>query len=119
VAAALFGVASRPAADPAARALEAATVAFFELSQPFRPNFLFDTTRLHARKERAIAAFASQAEERDYAGFVRGLNAYRRMTLSADVLSAEAYSVSAGFRLRNDPRGVVRALLPEAPAPVG
>jgi LmbE family N-acetylglucosaminyl deacetylase len=119
VAAALFGVASRPAADPAARALERATVAFFELSQPFRPNFLFDATRLLSRKERAIGEFASQAAERDYAGVVRGLNAYRRLTLSADVLSVEAYSVSAGFRLRSDPEGVIRALLPVAVGRVG
>jgi LmbE family N-acetylglucosaminyl deacetylase len=119
VAAALFGVASRPAGDPAANALEKATVAFFELSQPFRPNFLFDATRVYARKERAMGEFASQAAERDYAGFVRGLNAYRRMTLSADALSVEAYSVCAGFRLRNDPRSVVRDLLPAAPGEMG
>lgn len=119
VAAALFCVASRPAEDPAARALEAATVAFFELSQPFRPNFLFDASRVAARKERAMREFASQAAERDYAGFVRGLNAYRRLTLSADVSSVEAYSVSAGLRLRTDPRGVVQALLPVAPGRVG
>jgi LmbE family N-acetylglucosaminyl deacetylase len=118
VAAALLRLAGRPAGDPAARALEESTVAFFELSQPFRPNFLFDTTRLSARKERAIAAFASQAAARDYAGFVRGLNAYRRMTLSADVLSVEAYSVCSGFRLRSDPEAVVRALLPVAALPV-
>src|ERR1017187_6364577 len=105
------------AGDAVARALEGATVAFFELSQPFRPNFLFDATRVLARKERAMAVFASQAAVRDYAGFVRGLNVYRRMTLSADVVSAEAYSVAAGFRLRNDPEGVVRALLPVAIEP--
>ena len=63
--------------------------------------------------------FNSQAAERDYAGFVRGLNAYRRLTLSADVLSVEAYSVSTGFRLRSDPEGVVRALLPVATGRVG
>lgn len=119
VAAALFGVAARPAGDPASRALERATVAFFELSQPFRPNFLFDATRVQARKERAMKEFDSQAAERDYAGFVKGLNAYRRMTLSADVLSVEAYSVCAGFRLRGDPEGVVRDLLPVVTARVG
>lgn len=117
VAAALFRLAARPAGDAVARALEGATVAFFELSQPFRPNFLFDATRVLARKERAMAVFASQAAARDYAGFVRGLNVYRRMTLSADVVSAEAYSVAAGFRLRNDREGVVRALLPVATEP--
>ena len=114
VAAALFRVAARPAGDAAARALEGANVAFFELSQPFRPNFLFDATRVFERKERAMDVFASQAAVRDYAGFVRGLSAYRRMTLSADVGSVEAYSVAAGSLLRSDPKGVVRALLPVA-----
>jgi LmbE family N-acetylglucosaminyl deacetylase len=112
VAASLLRLAARPAGDAAAQALEGAIVAFFELSQPFRPNFLFDATRVADRKEKAMAAFFSQAAERDYAGFARGLNAYRRMTLSADVASVEAYSVAAGSRLRRDPEGVVRALLP-------
>jgi LmbE family N-acetylglucosaminyl deacetylase len=112
VAVALFRVAARPAPDAAARALDAATVAFFELSQPFRPNFLVDITRIRARKERAMDAFASQAAARDYAGFATGLSAYRRMTLSADVLAVEAYSVAAGSRLRSDPKSVVQALLP-------
>ena len=64
-------------------------------------------------------AFASQAAARDYAGFATGLSAYRRMTLSADVLAVEAYSVVAGSRLRSDPEGVVRGLLPVAPAVTG
>jgi LmbE family N-acetylglucosaminyl deacetylase len=119
VAAALFRVAARPASDAAGRALDAATVAFFELSQPFRPNFLVDITRTRARKERAMEAFVSQAAARDYAGFVTGLSAYRRMTLSADVLAVEAYSVVGGFQLRSDPGGVVRGLLPLAPGETG
>lgn len=119
VAVALFRVAARPAADAAAQALGAATVAFFELSQPFRPNFLVDITRNRARKERAMDAFVSQAAARDYAGFVRGLSAYRRMTLSMDVLAVEAYSVVRGIQLRSDPEGVVRGLLPLAPATTG
>jgi LmbE family N-acetylglucosaminyl deacetylase len=119
VAVALFRVAARPASDAAARALDAATVAFFELSQPFRPNFLVDITRVRARKARAMDAFVSQAAARDYASFVTGLGAYRRMTLSADVLAVEAYSVVGGFELRSDPEGVVRGLLPLAPALTG
>src|ERR1035438_9417582 len=119
VAVALFRVAARPASDAAARALEGAKVAFFELSQPFRPNFLVDITRLRAQKERAMDAFVSQADARDYAGFAMGLSAYRRMTLSRDVLAVEAYSVVGGFRLRSDPGGVVRGLLPLAPGITG
>ena len=64
-------------------------------------------------------AFVSQAAARDYASFVTGLGAYRRMTLSADVLAVEAYSVVGGFELRSDPEGVVRGLLPLAPALTG
>jgi LmbE family N-acetylglucosaminyl deacetylase len=116
VAVALFGVAARPDTDAAAQALAAATVAFFELSQPFRPNFLVDITRVRARKEHAMDAFVSQAALRDYAGFVSGLSAYRRMTLSSDVKAVEAYSVVAGSRLRSHPEEVVRGLLPVAPA---
>lgn len=119
VAVALFRVAAGPAPDAARQALDAATVAFFELSQPFRPNFLVDITRIRARKERAMDAFVSQAAARDYAGFVAGLSAYRRMTLSVDVLAVEAYSVVAGFELRTDPEGVVRGLLPVSPDVTG
>ena len=119
VAAALFRVAARDVPDAAVRALGAASVAFFELSQPFRPNFLVDITRTRARKERAMDAFVSQTALRDYAGFVAGLGAYRRMTLSSDVLAAEAYSVVEGSRLRSDAAGVVRGLLPLAPAITG
>ncbi|HEX7616783.1 MAG TPA: PIG-L deacetylase family protein [Thermoanaerobaculia bacterium] len=119
VAVALFRLAARPASDAAVRILDAATVAFFELSQPFRPNFLVDITRVLARKERAMDAFASQAAARDYAAFVTGLGAYRRMTLSANVLAVEAYSVVGGFQLRSDPGGVVEGLLPVVPAVTG
>jgi LmbE family N-acetylglucosaminyl deacetylase len=119
VAVALFRVASRPVSDAAVRVLDAAEVAFFELSQPFRPNFLVDITRQQARKELAMDAFVSQTAARDYAGFASGLGAYRRMTLSRDVLAVEAYSVVAGIRLRLDPEGVVRGLLPVAPALTG
>jgi LmbE family N-acetylglucosaminyl deacetylase len=112
VAAALVNLAARPERDTAVQALERATVAFFELSQPFRANFLVDITRVLDRKSKAVAAFVSQAESRDYAGFVLGLNAYRRMTLPPDVKAAEAYAVCAGSRLREAPRDVLAGLLP-------
>jgi LmbE family N-acetylglucosaminyl deacetylase len=116
VAYALLAVARRPATDPGAAALARATVAFFEVSQPFRPNFLFDLTKVLARKERAVAAFASQGAERDYAGFVGGLNAFRRMTLPAGVAAAEAFAVFPGSLLA-DQAAVLGALLPVAPQP--
>jgi LmbE family N-acetylglucosaminyl deacetylase len=115
VAYALLSLARRPPEDPAARVLARATVAFCELSQPIRPNFLFDATSVWPRKERAVAAFVSQAEQRDYAGFVRGLNAFRRMTLPPHVEAAEAFAVFPGVRL-SDSAAVVAALVPVVPA---
>lgn len=112
VAGALFALAGRP--DACTAALARATVAFFEISQPFRPNFLFDLTPVLERKRRAMLAFASQAAERDYAGFVDGLNAFRRLTLPPGVAAAEAFAVFPGPLLA-DPAAVCRALLPVAP----
>ncbi len=116
VAYALLAVAARPASDPAAAALARATVAFYEVSQPFRPNVLVDLTPVLARKEKAILAFASQTAERDYAGFVNGLNAFRRLTLPPAVAAAEAFAVFPGALLA-DPAAVLRALLPVAARP--
>ena len=50
-----------------------------------------------------MAAFASQNVERDYPGYVRGLNSYRRMTLPATVTAAEGYFVLTGAALRARP----------------
>ncbi len=76
--------------------LRSATCAFFEVSQPIRPNLLFDATPFLAKKEEAMSAFASQLAGHDYKAFVRGLNAYRRMTLPREVAAAEAYHVLTG-----------------------
>lgn len=116
VAHALLAVARRPDSDAGRRALHRATAAFCEISQPIRPNFLFDATAVRGRKERALAAFASQAALRDYAGFVSGLNAFRRMTLPPGVEAAEGYAVFPGRRLA-DMEAVVEALLPLAQRP--
>lgn len=89
----------------------ATLVAFYELSQPIRPNFLLDATRFAERKARAMAAFVSQNQARDYPGFVIGLNAYRRMTLPAEVTSAEAYWVCDGAALGAWPRAALRAAI--------
>jgi LmbE family N-acetylglucosaminyl deacetylase/glycosyltransferase involved in cell wall biosynthesis len=56
-------------------------VAFYEISQPFLPNALVDISSVASKKEGALAAYDSQQSVRDYAGAVRGLNAYRRLTL--------------------------------------
>jgi LmbE family N-acetylglucosaminyl deacetylase len=119
VAYALLAVARRPAPDPAAAALARATVAFVEISQPFRPNFLVDVTRVLERKRKAVGVFASQAAERDYAAFVAGLNAFRTMTLPPGSEAAEAFAVFPGALL-GDSAAVLGALLPVGPrGPLG
>ena len=84
---------------PLAPFLAEATVAFYEVSQPMRPNFLLDATPYVAAKERAMAAFPSQTAGLDYPRFVRGLNAYRAMTLGPGVAAAEGYFVVGGATL--------------------
>jgi LmbE family N-acetylglucosaminyl deacetylase/glycosyltransferase involved in cell wall biosynthesis len=67
-------------------------VAFYEISHPLLPNALVDIGATSGRKEAAFAAYASQQDVRDYAGATRGLNAYRRLTLSGTG-PAEAFRV--------------------------
>jgi LmbE family N-acetylglucosaminyl deacetylase/glycosyltransferase involved in cell wall biosynthesis len=67
-------------------------LAFYEISQPFLPNALVDISAVASRKEEALAAYASQQSVRDYAGALRGLNAYRRLTLPGSG-PAEAFCV--------------------------
>jgi len=72
-------------------ALAVATVAFYEVSQPIRPNALVDITDAAVVKWNAIEAHSSQTSVRDYAAYARGLNAYRSMTLPSPALYAEGY----------------------------
>jgi len=69
-------------------------VAFYEVSQPFRPNVLVDISSVAERKYSALALHASQTALRDYEHFARGLNAYRTMTLGDGAKYAEGYFVS-------------------------
>jgi len=73
--------------------LAVAQVAFYEVGQPLRPNAIVDITNVADAKYAAIAAHASQLAVRDYAGYARGLNAYRAMTMPPEVKFAEAYYV--------------------------
>lgn len=73
--------------------LPEAHLAFFEISQPIRPNFLFDATPYQERKNRAMLAYQSQLGGKDYPGLVRSLTSYRRMTLGTEVGFAEGYFV--------------------------
>lgn len=68
-------------------------VAFYEVGQPVRPNAIVDITAVADAKYAAIAEHATQVAHRDYAGYARGLNAYRAMTMPPAVRYAEAYFV--------------------------
>jgi LmbE family N-acetylglucosaminyl deacetylase/glycosyltransferase involved in cell wall biosynthesis len=57
-------------------------IAFYEISQPFLPSALVDISRVAAKKEEALSAYVSQQSVRDYAAALKGLNEYRRLTLS-------------------------------------
>jgi len=81
-------------------ALSDATVAFYEVSQPIRPNFLFDCGRHAETKARAAGAFVSQNDDRDYPGYVAGLNSFRRMTLPEDTSAVEGFWVAQAASLR-------------------
>jgi len=112
-AAALVAVGERAARNSrVAEVLSAATVAFFELSQPIRPNFLFDCGPHAGTKRRAMERFASQNAERDYAGFVSGLNTYRRMTLPPGTTAAEGFYVVPGSDLADGVPALSRAMSP-------
>jgi len=80
--------------------LAVATVAFYEVSQPFRPNTLVDISDVAIVKWNAIEAHASQTAVRDYAAYARGLNAYRSMTLPDGAKFAEGYWTIALPKLR-------------------
>lgn len=90
-----------------------ARVAFFETSQPIRPNVLVDISAEARRKAQAIEAFPSQLAGHDYAAFARGLGEFRRLTLPATVSAAEAFFVVELARLPGlDPSRLCRALGP-------
>lgn len=102
--------------EPAEGLLEGALVAFYEISQPFRPNFLLDATSILPDFTRAMAAFRSQEAGHDYAAFVLGMRTYRRMTLPREVEAAEAFFVLPVEELRRaDPARLEAVMGPSIP----
>jgi LmbE family N-acetylglucosaminyl deacetylase/glycosyltransferase involved in cell wall biosynthesis len=89
--------------------LATARIAFYEVSQPLKPNAIVDITDVADAKYAAIAAHTSQLAQRDYLGYARGLNAYRTMTLPAECKFAEAYFVVDLPSLRTTPLSELRA----------
>ncbi len=75
-------VSSSRAGDPDHDRYRFLRIAFYELSHPILPNALIDIAPVAEKKDEALASYASQQAVRDYAGAIRGLNAYRRLTLS-------------------------------------
>jgi LmbE family N-acetylglucosaminyl deacetylase/glycosyltransferase involved in cell wall biosynthesis len=75
-------VASSRAGDPEHDRFRLMRIAFYELSHPILPNVLVDIAPVAEKKDEALASYVSQQSVRDYAGAIRGLNAYRRLTLS-------------------------------------
>lgn len=83
-------------------------VAFYEVSQPLRPNAIVDITDVAEAKYAAIAAHESQVTLKDYVAYARGLNAYRAMTLPPETKAAEAYWVTALPELHTTPFSQLR-----------
>jgi LmbE family N-acetylglucosaminyl deacetylase/glycosyltransferase involved in cell wall biosynthesis len=75
-------VASSRPGDPDHDRYRLLRIAFYELSHPILPNVLVDIAAVAEKKDEALASYVSQQSVRDYAGAIRGLNAYRRLTLS-------------------------------------
>jgi LmbE family N-acetylglucosaminyl deacetylase/glycosyltransferase involved in cell wall biosynthesis len=92
-----------------------ARVAFYEVSQPIRPNSLVDISDVAEAKFGALAAHESQLALRDYGAFVRGLNAYRAMTLPVGTRFAEGYWTTDLTQLRTMPFSALRQSVSGAP----
>ncbi|MCU1350701.1 MAG: hypothetical protein JWO56_3731 [Acidobacteria bacterium] len=91
-------------------------VAFYEVSQPIRPNALVDISDVAEQKFAAIAAHESQLAFRDYAAYARGLNVYRAMTLPPAAKYAEGYWVTELPALRTTPFSRLQQSVAAAPA---
>lgn len=90
--------------------LATARVAFYEVSQPLRPNTLVDISDVAERKFAGIDEHRSQNALRNYSSFARGLNAYRAMTLPPQTTYAEAYYVMEARTLRTAAFSALRAM---------
>lgn len=66
-------------------------LAFYEVGQPLRPNYLIDIGSVYELKRQAMLCFASQLEQKPYARVIEALNVYRTYTLDQAHSHAEAY----------------------------
>lgn len=68
------------------------SLAMYEVGVPMqRPNILLDISDLQARKQQAMACFASQLKTQRYDQHIQALNRFRTYTLGPLVTAAEAY----------------------------
>lgn len=83
--------ASAIALEAARRYQRPVRLALYEVGAPLQPNFLLDISAVLSAKEAAMACFASQLQNQNYAQQMGALNRYRTYTLPRDVSAAEAY----------------------------
>src|SRR5262245_28295760 len=100
-------------------------IAFYELSNPILPNVLVDVAPVAEKKDEALASYVSQQAVRDYAGAIRGLNAYRRLTLSGrgpvEAFRVLSYAEASSTSLEELRRAIGPSLVTDGergPAPV-
>jgi LmbE family N-acetylglucosaminyl deacetylase/glycosyltransferase involved in cell wall biosynthesis len=99
-------------------AIATARVAFYEVSQPIRPNLLLDITAVAPKKKAAIDAHRSQTTIRDYASFAEGLSRYRALTLDS-ATHAEAFWVAPVSSLLSLPfSAIARRVAPSPPVEI-
>lgn len=92
-------------------------IAFYEVSQPIRPNTLVDISAVASRKWQAIEAHGSQHELRPYLRFAQGINQYRAMTLKPHTEFAEGFWLIDAEELHVVPWGeLCRRIGPHIPA---
>jgi len=118
-------VASSRAEDPDHDRFRFLRLAFYELSHPILPNALVDIAPVAGKKEEALRAYASQQAVRDYAGAMKGLNAYRRLTLPGagpvEAFRVLTYAEASTTSLEDLSRAIGPAMVTDGgrgPAPV-
>jgi LmbE family N-acetylglucosaminyl deacetylase/glycosyltransferase involved in cell wall biosynthesis len=118
-------VASSRPGDPDHDRYRLMRIAFYELSHPILPNVLVDIAAVAEKKDEALASYVSQQSVRDYAGAIRGLNAYRRLTLSGrgpvEAFRVLTYAEASTTSLEELRRAIGPSLVTEGdrgPAPV-
>lgn len=85
---------------------EGHTLVQYEVGAALLPNVLVDISPVLARKQQAIACFASQLAVQRYDRHVQAMNVFRTYTLPEGVLAAEALRVASPAEAKSDPYGL-------------